>query len=131
MSVTTTAQNAQAIVESVAEQVLIVKQFLKAAVDGDDVTAKKCLASGCPVDVTDSNGFSALVLAARKNHFDFVKMLLDNGASVNLRTAKQNTALMYSCANGKTDIFNLLLEKVSVSCHLFLFFLTVFCRKRM
>lgn len=51
-----------------------------------------------------------LHVASKSGHLSMVKLLLENGANVNIQDESGNTALHYASANGKKDIVKHLLE---------------------
>jgi ankyrin repeat protein len=55
-------------------------------------------------------GETLLHVAVKKGHLSLVKLLIENGASINIADESGNTALHYAAANGKKDIVKLLLE---------------------
>ena len=58
------------------------------------------------------NGETMLMLAARKMHTELVKLLIDNGADLNIKGGSNYgyTALMYAVKEGNTEIAKLLLD---------------------
>lgn len=68
--------------------------------------------SSCTVNATDSQGETALIIAARKNALDIVRLLLDNGADPFAEDLKGRTALSY--AHGNTDMGKLFAEKLNL-----------------
>ena len=60
----------------------------------------------------NSQGFTALHLAARTRHFDALQLLLEFGADVNVRSRKGGpTALHLASSGGNIEAVTLLLEK--------------------
>ena len=72
--------------------------FFSAVADGDYETMVKMLDDGrADVNQTDSDGFSALMIAASEGHEKIVEELLDRGANVNSLTLnKSNTPLFFA-----------------------------------
>ncbi|XP_078578722.1 uncharacterized protein LOC144863426 [Branchiostoma floridae x Branchiostoma japonicum] len=74
----------------------------KAARKGNSAIADLLL-NRCPslLDMQDDKGYTALHVAARDGHTDFVKSLLNGGANVELRTAADCTALQLAVRKGE------------------------------
>ena len=62
------------------------------------------------VDSTDEAGWTALMHAANAGHDAVVRLLLDVGASVDLKNDAQNTALHLAAQHGRTETARLLLK---------------------
>ena len=62
---------------------------------GDVETVKKFIEYGVDVNET-SNGKTPLMLAARYNNVEIMKLLIDNGAKVSAKDEKGYTALKYA-----------------------------------
>lgn len=63
------------------------------------------------VNEQDKNGYSCLHYASRNSHFEICKVLIDNGANVNLKTKScQSTPLHRASYIGDSKIVKLLLE---------------------
>jgi tetratricopeptide (TPR) repeat protein len=58
------------------------------------------------------NSFSPLILACQKGNYEIVKLLINNGADVNLvgDPAYQTTPLIENCRQGNLDIFHTLIK---------------------
>lgn len=74
---------------------------------GDFATVKKFVEYGADVNER-MNGVTPLMLAARYNHVDIVKFLLDQGADKRLKDDKGHTALKYAELSKATDVISLL-----------------------
>ena len=68
------------------------------------------LDQGVNVNAKNSDGVTALYLAAQNGRADIVKLLLEYGADVNATTNYGVTALHFAAQNGRADIVKLLLE---------------------
>ena len=69
---------------------------------GDIATVKKLLEYGASVN-EKSNGMTPLMLAARYNHADIIKLLIEKGADVKVKDEKGITALKYAEASNAKD----------------------------
>ena len=66
-----------------------------AVAKGDLETVKKMIEFGSDINQT-SNGMTPLMIAARYNRVEIVKLLLDNGAKTYLKDSKGLTALQHA-----------------------------------
>jgi ankyrin repeat protein len=62
---------------------------------------KILLDSGFNANTQDSNGMTALMIAAYADNDKLVKVFLDSGADVNVQSDKGKTALMFAVVNGR------------------------------
>ena len=90
----------------------------KAAEEGDLARVRALLAAHpTSVDATDDKGRTPLYNAADSGHLDVVKLLLEKGATVDVRTKEEGpydnhiTPLMAAAGRGHLDVVKLLLEK--------------------
>ncbi len=84
------------VTSSAKMEVLAVNSPLcSAIVKGDIEAVKKFIQYGSDVNET-SNGMTALMLAARYNQVEIVKLLLKNGAEKEVKDEKGFTALKYA-----------------------------------
>ena len=67
------------------------------------------------VNVTTSNGFSPLHVAARFNYFEIIDLLIENGADVNLKNACGWTPLMVACEHDNIKFVRKLWQLCKVS----------------
>ena len=84
------------------------------AVKANDVDqANEALEAGADANAKDSDGWTALVIAAGHGRTDIVKALLNKGADINARSraVDQWTPLMYAAYEGHTDTVKALLAK--------------------
>lgn len=85
--------------------------FLDAAQKNDCFMITKLLRDGIDVNVTDSNGKTALIFAAQKGHVEAVKCLLNNPQiKIDQQDNFGSTALMFAAQENKCSIINILLE---------------------
>lgn len=83
------------------------KPFSAAIVKGDVEAVKKFIEYG--VDVNEkSNGMSPLMIAARYNKVEIIKILLANGANPNSKDEKGLTALKYAQLSNAIDAVQIL-----------------------
>jgi hypothetical protein len=66
------------------------------------------LDSGIKINTKDSNGTTALILAASKGYFDIAKLLLDYGARLHSSDNKGLTAMDYAKKNKDYSMIDLL-----------------------
>ncbi|CAF2870557.1 unnamed protein product [Rotaria sp. Silwood2] len=85
-------------------------QFLIDVENGDLDAVKRNIQNGIDLDIRDEDQQTALILAARCNHFECVKVLLEAHADVNAEDVDHWTALLNACQNGNLDIVCLLTE---------------------
>lgn len=73
---------------------------------------KEYLKEGADVDAMDKSGgtVTALMYAASRGYADVVRVLLDAGANVNLKSNSGNTALIYAALWGHADVVKILLD---------------------
>lgn len=83
--------------------------FLAAARDNDAVALTLLLAAGQPVDVRDSGGRTALLVATYADALDAARVLIEAGADVNAKDDIRDTPYLYAGAEGRTEILKLLL----------------------
>ncbi len=62
------------------------------------------------VDSRDSDGWTALMYAAKSGHDDIIQLLLDAGATVDIENDAKETALHLASTYGRTQVVRLLLE---------------------
>ncbi|MCI5195099.1 MAG: ankyrin repeat domain-containing protein [Candidatus Electrothrix sp. AW5] len=92
-------------------------QLLEMVKSGDVEAVKSLLEKGADVDARDSSqldrGRTALMLAVRNRHKKIVKILIDNGADINLKNDKFSlgeNALIIAIRNESVDIVKMLLN---------------------
>jgi uncharacterized protein len=69
------------------------------------------LEKGADPNTSDNEGFTPLMYAAVKGHFEAANLLLGKGADVNAVEKSGGTALMLASHEGQTEVVKLLLEK--------------------
>jgi ankyrin repeat protein len=83
--------------------------FLAAARDNDAAALTHLLAAGQSVDVRESGGRTALLLATHANAVEAARVLIEAGADVNAKDDIKDTPYLYAGAEGRTEILKLLL----------------------
>ncbi|CAL8071610.1 unnamed protein product [Calicophoron daubneyi] len=86
------------------------QSFLRAARSGNVAKVTELLNWNIDINLTNSNGLTALHLASKENQIDVVRELLRRGASVHMVTKKGNTALHIASLAGHTEIVKMLIE---------------------
>ena len=89
----------QEFVAALDEETLLDLLF-RSASTGDVQTVSAILEDGCPVDVVDSAGCTALHRAASGGHVDVVGVLIERGASVDAQNSDGRTPLHLAASNG-------------------------------
>lgn len=94
--------------EALTEQSAVVTNYYgntplaNAIAKGDVAAVKKFIEYGADVN-EKSNGVTPLMLAARYNNVEVIKLLLANGANVKVKDGKGNTALKYAEMSNATQ----------------------------
>lgn len=83
--------------------------FLAAARDNDAAALTRMLGTGQAVDVRDSGGRTALLVATHANALEAAKVLIAAGADVNAKDDIKDTPYLYAGAEGRAEILRLLL----------------------
>ena len=95
-------------------------KLIQASEKGNVADAQAVLIDGADINATEVReddgvyvrGITALMMASANGHTEVVKLLLDNGADVNVKNTDDGvTALFMASANGHTEIVKLLLDK--------------------
>ena len=86
--------------------------FVDAVEKGDQSSCDLFLKAGFSPDLTNKKGVSVLCLAVRAAHLGVLRLLLDGGADVNLRSKdRDNSPVMDASAEGLTDIVRELIHR--------------------
>lgn len=83
--------------------------FLAAARDNDAAALTQLLAAGQAIEVRDSGGRTALLVATHADALDAARVLIAAGADVNARDDIKDTPYLYAGAEGRVEILKLLL----------------------
>jgi ankyrin repeat protein len=86
------------------------KIFLDAARLGNTRIIEALLFEGIDVNVKDKDGWTALMWAAYKCHYDIVDLLLKNGADINMKNENGKTAFLIAEGGMHYEITELLKE---------------------
>lgn len=87
------------------------RQFVIAAELDRKTEAKELLARISDINVIANDGWTALTSAARNNHLDMIKFLVNNGAEVDALDGGGNTALFWAAFYGHEKVFEYLLAE--------------------
>jgi uncharacterized protein len=85
----------------------ILDPIFEAATDNDVALLQQRITSGVPIDVTNSEGRTALLLATHANAIEAAKFLIDAGADVNAMDQIQDSPFLYAGAEGKLEILKM------------------------
>ncbi|KAF1052442.1 MAG: hypothetical protein GAK43_01921 [Stenotrophomonas maltophilia] len=83
--------------------------LLDAAARGDDDNVRRLLAEGVPVDISDTEGSTPLLLATAGNHLGVAQQLIEAGADVNRQNQRLDSAYLLAGASGHLAILRLTL----------------------
>lgn len=82
-----------------------------AAIAGNIAVLSILLKYGARLDMLDTDGNTALMLACAGNHINVVKALVEAGADLNLTDSNQRSALVISAALNNTDVISLIADR--------------------
>jgi len=83
----------------------------QSALDGNLDKVKEIINGGVNVNSPDSDGQTALMLAAFNGHSDIVLLLLESGAAIDRRDLMGRTALLYASTGPFPETVKILLDK--------------------
>src|SRR5687768_10250797 len=72
------------------------RRLLQAATEGHDMVVRQVLALGAPVNMTDAQGATALMIAARNGDLGILQALLSRGADASAQDTQGRTALQWA-----------------------------------
>ena len=98
-----------AVADLTDEQVAFLNSVFDAARDGDTATIEQYVDGGVPVDLTNSNGDTLLILAAYHEHPQTVAALLKRGADTDRVNDRGQTALVAAVFRRHVEIVQALL----------------------
>ena len=96
---------------NVSKQALMQDELCRACLDGDLPRIQQLIAQNVPIQVQDDVYSSPLGAAIRAEHPDVVRLLIDNGLSLEGRVGEEALLQAASCC---TDIIALLIPFVPV-----------------
>jgi ankyrin repeat protein len=85
------------------EQKILNSELLDAAVEGETQKIQRLLKKGANIEATDSDGWTALMLATYNEHAPTCALLLEKGANIEAKDNIGRTALMIAARFGKTE----------------------------
>lgn len=86
------------------------RSILAYAIENDNLElAKLLIENGAKLDI-DYNGKNLLMLAAKSNSIECMKLLMSKGIKVNQKDKKGKTAIFYAIESDSLDVFKLLME---------------------
>lgn len=88
----------------------LANSLLDAARSGDSAPLLALIDQGAPVNLRDSSGNSALMLAAYHGHAELVRALTARGAEVDLMNDRGQSPLAGVAFKGHTEVAKVLLE---------------------
>lgn len=81
-------------------------ELIEAAVNGNIIKVTNLLTQGADVNVKDSNGLTALMMASMEGHSKIVNIFLANGADVNSKNNDDVTVLMAASLKGSSRLLH-------------------------
>ena len=92
-------------------------QLMKAAKNGNEWELRNLLKSGASVNLTDDDGWTALMYAVRYNEaLECIEIIMDAGADITIKNRYGSSALVLaSCYNGNPQIITKLLNEYKSS----------------
>ncbi|KAL5708375.1 hypothetical protein ACHQM5_019175 [Ranunculus cassubicifolius] len=87
----------------------IIEALLEAARYDDIDDLKALQSSGVSLNSKDSEGRTALHMAAANGHKGIVEYLIQNGVDLNAYNVEKNTALHWACLNGHIEVVKTLI----------------------
>ncbi len=85
-------------------------QLHKAAQENDPMAIHAALDAGAELEAKDSEGRTALMVAAYSNHLEAARVLIDAGANVNAQDRILNSPFLYAGASGFSEIVKMCLK---------------------
>lgn len=84
--------------------------LLKSARVGNLRLARKALAMGAQADTRDGHGRTALCLAAKNNHPEMIRLLVESGADINFKLPYGRTPIYQAIHYGSLETVKLLID---------------------
>ena len=85
-------------------------ELMEAVRDGETIKVRLLLEIGGNVNTQDEDGWSLLMMAIYRKHFETAKLLIGYGADINHKNTGGFTPLMISSYSGQTEFVHLLIE---------------------
>ncbi|MCI0685472.1 MAG: ankyrin repeat domain-containing protein [Gemmataceae bacterium] len=85
--------------------------LLKAAQSGAVAKLRELLAAGAPVEATDVNRMTPVMLAAQGGHLEAFRLLVEAGADLHATAFRQLDLLEVAAGSGNVEIVRFLLER--------------------
>ncbi|CAH7671587.1 ankyrin repeat protein [Phakopsora pachyrhizi] len=92
------------------ETIEFANRIFKAAKDGDLILLKSAIGAGLPVNLTDHNGNTLLILASYYGHLETVEYLLSKGVELNRLNDKNQSAVAGAVYKGFKDVVKALID---------------------
>jgi uncharacterized protein len=86
------------------------EQLLQAAERGDLDTIRELFKEGVNINVQDSKGRTATMIATYSNDVETAKVLIEAGADVNIQDDMKNTPFLYAGAEGYIEILKFTID---------------------
>lgn len=86
------------------------EQYFKSVKNGNIEEVKLLLDQGIDINSKDSQGRTALMLAAYANNAEMAELLINRGADVNLQDHMKNSPFLYAGAEGYLEILKLTIK---------------------
>lgn len=86
-------------------------KFLDYVQNGNILKAEEFIKNGVDINVQNSNGATALMIAVYNNNVDMVKMIMKYNPNVNIQDKSKNSPFLYAGARGYLDILKLIYKK--------------------
>ena len=86
------------------------EQLLQAVERGETDIIRKLIKEGANINVQDSKGRTATMIATYNNDVETAKILIDAGADVDIQDDMKNNPFLYAGAEGYIDILKLTIE---------------------
>jgi ankyrin repeat protein len=94
-----------------AEEKISSDQFFDAAIDNSVDIIKEYIKQGGDVNIRNPHSSqTSLMYATMDINLEIMKLLIDAGADVDVKTDNGSTALMYACANDSADAVKMLID---------------------
>ena len=86
------------------------RQLIVSAINGNVEGVGQALKNGASINVRDSRGRTALLIATHADNVEMARMLIAAGADVNARDHIEDSPYLYAGAEGRNEILRMTLE---------------------